>query len=279
MRGRQGDIYSAYKCIASRDHLSVIDREDDLDMMVSFRHDYKDASLKKNDDAIVATKNWSAYMVTNAASVAHQKNGTSTSCSMEESEKKRERLKTMRMEAAQMRGISSLVLETAATNQDSCPRRFGYYTDPMAAFSGNKRSKVNQNSAQEHLRPPGNIIEIKKNLQVFGPVRRTSVHSGRHGFIVAITGVENVGNGMIRDGTGFVTFPVKYQCVVFRSFKGEILEVVVTMVDKMGFFAEAGPVQIFVSNHHNNISCEMKCLNLTGELPDEFASLTNLLRM
>ncbi|KAK1360362.1 hypothetical protein POM88_044836 [Heracleum sosnowskyi] len=239
-------------------------------MMVSFRHDYKDASLKKNDDAIVATKNWSAYMVTNAvsfifvvitliifstASVAHQKNGTSTSCSMEESEKKRERLKTMRMEAAQMRGISSLVLETAATNQDSCPRRFGYYTDPMAAFSGNKkRSKVNQNSAQEHLRPPGNIIEIKKNLQVFGPVRRTSVHSGRHGFIVAITGVENVGNGMIRDGTGFVTFPVKYQCVVFRSFKGEILEVVVTMVNKMGFFAEAGPVQIFVSNHHNNIS-------------------------
>ncbi|XVF68847.1 hypothetical protein PTKIN_Ptkin11bG0034000 [Pterospermum kingtungense] len=61
--------------------------------------------------------------------------------------------------------------------------------------------------------------------------------SGRHGFVVAITGIESV---------GFVTFPVKYQCVVFRPFKGEILEAVVTM---MGFFAEAGPVQIFVSNH------------------------------
>ncbi|KAK9279585.1 hypothetical protein L1049_013264 [Liquidambar formosana] len=58
---------------------------------------------------------------------------------------------------------------------------------------------------------------------------------GRHGFVVAMT--------------GFVTFPVKYQCVVFRPFKGEILEAVVTMVNKMGFFAEAGPVQIFVSNH------------------------------
>ncbi|MBA0745195.1 hypothetical protein Gogos_007779 [Gossypium gossypioides] len=54
--------------------------------------------------------------------------------------------------------------------------------------------------------------------------------SGRHGFVVAITGIENIGKGLIRDGTGFVTFPVKYQCV-------------------MGFFAEAGPVQIFVSNH------------------------------
>ncbi|KAK1392963.1 hypothetical protein POM88_012019 [Heracleum sosnowskyi] len=63
-------------------------------------------------------------------------------------------------------------------------------------------------------------------------------------------GVENVrNNGMIRDGTGFVTFPVKYQCVVFRPFKGEILEAVVTMVNKMRFFAEAGPVQFFVSNH------------------------------
>ncbi|OIW01425.1 hypothetical protein TanjilG_25721 [Lupinus angustifolius] len=72
---------------------------------------------------------------------------------------------------------------------------------------------------------------------------------GRHGFVVAVTGIENVGKGLIRDGTGFVTFPVKYQCVVFRPFKGEILEAVVSMVNKMGFFAEAGPVQIFVSNH------------------------------
>ncbi|GLT41625.1 hypothetical protein SLA2020_156730 [Shorea laevis] len=73
--------------------------------------------------------------------------------------------------------------------------------------------------------------------------------SGRHGFVVAITGIENIGKGLIRNGTGFVTFPVKYQCVVFRPFKGKILEAVVTMVNKMGFFAEAGPVQIFVSNH------------------------------
>ncbi|CAB4281619.1 unnamed protein product [Prunus armeniaca] len=59
--------------------------------------------------------------------------------------------------------------------------------------------------------------------------------SGQHGFVVAITGIENIGKGLICDGTG--------------PFKGEILEAVVTMVNKMGFFAEVGPVQIFVSNH------------------------------
>ncbi|KAI4303735.1 hypothetical protein MLD38_039332 [Melastoma candidum] len=53
------------------------------------------------------------------------------------------------------------------------------------------------------------------------------------GFVVAITGIESVGKGLIRDGTGFVTFPVKYQCIVFRPFKGEILEAVVTLVNKL----------------------------------------------
>ncbi|KAI3835144.1 hypothetical protein MKX03_019770 [Papaver bracteatum] len=88
-------------------------------------------------------------------------------------------------------------------------------------------------------------IVLERNMQLhprhFGPNLRDKLVaklmkdvegtcSDRHGFVVAITGVDNVGKGLIRDGTGFVTFPVKYQCV-------------------MGFFAEAGPVQIFVSNH------------------------------
>ncbi|CAI7759634.1 unnamed protein product [Closterium sp. NIES-53] len=56
---------------------------------------------------------------------------------------------------------------------------------------------------------------------------------GRHGFVVAVTTVESVGTGIVRDDTGYVTFPVRYQCVVFRPFKGEILEGVVTTVNKL----------------------------------------------
>nr|GEU95683.1 zinc finger, CCHC-type [Tanacetum cinerariifolium] len=51
--------------------------------------------------------------------------------------------------------------------------------------------------------------------------------NGRDGFVVKITGIEDIGKGVIRDGTGFVTFPVKYSCVVFLPFKGEILEATV----------------------------------------------------
>nr|GEY70966.1 DNA-directed RNA polymerase II subunit RPB7 [Tanacetum cinerariifolium] len=86
----------------------------------------------------------------------------------------------------------------------------------------------------------------------------------KHGFVVAITGIEDIGKGIIRDGTGFVTFPVKYTCIVCRPFKGEILEATVTMVNKLGFFAEAGPVEIFVSNH--SISGDMEFQS--GDMPN-----------
>ena len=56
---------------------------------------------------------------------------------------------------------------------------------------------------------------------------------GRHGFVVAVTGIDSVGAGMLRDGTGYVSFPVKYQAVVFRPFKDEILECVVTTVNNV----------------------------------------------
>lgn len=50
-------------------------------------------------------------------------------------------------------------------------------------------------------------------------------------------------------GAGLVTFPVRFMAVVFRPFKGEVLDAVVTTVNKMGFFAEVGPLQVFVSKH------------------------------
>eukprot|EP01103_Thecamoeba_quadrilineata_P010111 TRINITY_DN2098_c0_g1_i1.p1 TRINITY_DN2098_c0_g1~~TRINITY_DN2098_c0_g1_i1.p1 ORF type:complete len:118 (-),score=20.35 TRINITY_DN2098_c0_g1_i1:133-486(-) len=55
--------------------------------------------------------------------------------------------------------------------------------------------------------------------------------------------------GKVQEGTGFVSFPVTYTAIVFRPFKGEVVDAVVTQVNKMGFFAEVGPLQVFVSKH------------------------------
>ncbi|KAJ4963091.1 hypothetical protein NE237_023030 [Protea cynaroides] len=88
---------------------------------------------------------------------------------MEESEKRRERLKAMRMEAAEADAsdiavdstapgyLSNPLIEPSAIPpvKESSPAvpRFDFYTDPMAAFSGNKR-----NSSSSSMQTPQNYV-------------------------------------------------------------------------------------------------------------------------
>ncbi|KAL6983121.1 hypothetical protein U1Q18_016516 [Sarracenia purpurea var. burkii] len=90
---------------------------------------------------------------------------------MEESEKRKERLKAMRMEALQpevdnkasnsleSHHLSNPLIETSPVpssqmNSHTVPR-FDYYTDPMSAFSGNKRrNKVSNQNSQDYFAPP-----------------------------------------------------------------------------------------------------------------------------
>ncbi|XP_066582566.1 DNA-directed RNA polymerase II subunit RPB7 isoform X2 [Prorops nasuta] len=64
-----------------------------------------------------------------------------------------------------------------------------------------------------------------------------------------VTTIDNIGSGIIQPGQGFVVYPVKYKAIVFRPFKGEVLDAIVTQVNKVGMFAEIGPLQCFVSHH------------------------------
>ncbi|NXH14153.1 RPB7 polymerase, partial [Bucco capensis] len=41
------------------------------------------------------------------------------------------------------------------------------------------------------------------------------------------------GSGVIQPGRGFVLYPVKYKAIVFRPFKGEVVDAVVTQVNKV----------------------------------------------
>eukprot|EP01104_Vermistella_antarctica_P000587 TRINITY_DN10739_c0_g1_i1.p1 TRINITY_DN10739_c0_g1~~TRINITY_DN10739_c0_g1_i1.p1 ORF type:complete len:174 (+),score=38.26 TRINITY_DN10739_c0_g1_i1:228-749(+) len=73
--------------------------------------------------------------------------------------------------------------------------------------------------------------------------------SGRYGFVVAVTSVEDIGSGIVQDGTGFTLYHVSYMAIVFKPFKFEVLDSEVSEVNKMGFMAKAGPLSIFVSKH------------------------------
>jgi DNA-directed RNA polymerase II subunit RPB7 len=110
------------------------------------------------------------------------------------------------------------------------------------------------------------VVTLKRDVEIhpkfFGAklmdrlTQRLSVEvegsfAGKHGFVVAVLEIlqEPVPEGRLDDVSGMAVFTLAYQAVVFRPFKGEVLNAVVTKVVQHGFFAEAGPLTIFVSYH------------------------------
>lgn len=61
--------------------------------------------------------------------------------------------------------------------------------------------------------------------------------------------ISSIGHGLLMPTTGTAEFNVEYQALVFKPYKNEVVDGVVTTVNKMGFFAEVGPLQVFVSSH------------------------------
>jgi len=101
---------------------------------------------------------------------------------------------------------------------------------------------------------------INLHPSFFGPTTQTylttKLHAdvegtctGKHGYIISVLNINDVGAGTIQPGNGAAEFEVKYKAIVYRPFKGEVLEAIVSNVNKMGFFADAGPLQVFVSTH------------------------------
>ena len=60
--------------------------------------------------------------------------------------------------------------------------------------------------------------------------------SGERGYIVAVTSLneDNISRGKLMAGKGLVTYHVQYNAVVFRPVKGEVMDAVVTVVNKVG---------------------------------------------
>ncbi|WRX11638.1 RNA polymerase Rpb7-like [Theobroma cacao] len=69
------------------------------------------------------------------------------------------------------------------------------------------------------------------------------------GYFIAVTTLESIGDGKVRQNTGDVPFPVVFSGITFKMFRGEILEGVVHKILKHGVFLRCGPVQnIYLSD-------------------------------
>lgn len=57
--------------------------------------------------------------------------------------------------------------------------------------------------------------------------------TGRYGYVITVLSLNNFGKGKILPGSGLAEFKVNYQAIVFKPYKGEVLDAIVTTVNKV----------------------------------------------
>ncbi|KAL8871655.1 MAG: hypothetical protein Q9174_002561 [Haloplaca sp. 1 TL-2023] len=68
-------------------------------------------------------------------------------------------------------------------------------------------------------------------------------------YIVVVLDTFDISEGRVVPGSGVAEYTLRYRAVVCRPFKGETVDAIVTSVNRMGVFADVGPLPVFVSNH------------------------------
>jgi hypothetical protein len=61
--------------------------------------------------------------------------------------------------------------------------------------------------------------------------------TGRYGYVITVLSLQNIGKGKILPGSGLAEFKVNYQAIVFKPYKGEVLDAIVTTVNKVNELA------------------------------------------
>lgn len=74
-------------------------------------------------------------------------------------------------------------------------------------------------------------MQTQLNDKLYTDVEGTC--SGRFGYIITVVRIHSIGKGKILPGSGLAEFKVKYQAIVFKPFKGEVVDAVVTTVNKV----------------------------------------------
>lgn len=58
---------------------------------------------------------------------------------------------------------------------------------------------------------------------------------------------EDISDGRIQDTSGEVIYKVKFTALIFRPFRGEVLDGIVYEVSNNGIMIESGPLRSFIS--------------------------------
>eukprot|EP00347_Sterkiella_histriomuscorum_P009126 403342420 len=89
------------------------------------------------------------------------------------------------------------------------------------------------------------IYKIRKKIEDI----TVGTCSGTYGYIIQIIQMkpQDISDGRIQDTTGDVIYKVKFKALVFRPFRGEVLDGEVIDITDNGFMIESGPLKSFIS--------------------------------
>lgn len=65
--------------------------------------------------------------------------------------------------------------------------------------------------------------------------------------IIAIIDIEDISEPKIIPGSGYAQYNVSYRAIVWRPFRGEVVDGMVSSVVNNGFFVDVGGLSVFVS--------------------------------
>ncbi|KAL9102848.1 MAG: hypothetical protein Q9163_002063 [Psora crenata] len=68
-------------------------------------------------------------------------------------------------------------------------------------------------------------------------------------YIICVMDTYDISEGRVVPGSAVAEYTMHYRAVVWRPFKGETVDAIVSSVNRMGVFADVGPLPVFVSNH------------------------------
>lgn len=57
--------------------------------------------------------------------------------------------------------------------------------------------------------------------------------SGRYGFIISVVDIVDIGKGVLQSNTGFAEYQIEYKAIVFKPFRNEVFDGIVTIVNKV----------------------------------------------
>lgn len=90
--------------------------------------------------------------------------------------------------------------------------------------------------------------KIKKNIISNLLTTVEGIKIGPFGLVIIVIQVfKNWGKGKLLIGSPSALFCLTYKAITFKAFRGEVFDAIVTNVTNLGFFSEAGSLQIFIS--------------------------------